>query len=244
MPNTILLLGPIVFQDFEVPEKVNFGGAQRLAIHQLPGGARVIDTLGRDDADISFSGTFSGEDATLRARALDELRALGTMLPLTWDVFTYSVVIREFRAQYERPGWIPFHITCTVLRDEAAAIVEAPLGLASAALGDLAAGVTLAAGLGIPAIGTALVASNLALAAPGATQRGTAAYANATTSLALSRDAITTGMATAEAALDGDALTTTTRFEHGVAELERLSTLTAARALVGRAAINLANAST
>lgn len=244
MSDTILLLGPIVFQDFEVPEKINFGGAQRLAIHQFPGGARVIDALGRDDADISFNGTFTGEDATLRARALDELRALGTVLPLTWDVFTYSVVIREFTAQYERPGWIPFRITCTVLRDEAAALIEAPLALAGSLLGDFSTAAALTAGFGLAAIGAALSAGTTAIATPGATQRGTAAYADASTRITLARDTIAAAINTAEAELDADAITTTTQLNRGVAALENLAALAAARAYTGRAAANLANAST
>ena len=63
MADVTLLLGPVAFQDFEVPCGVNFGGRQRLALHRLPGGSRVIDALGRDDAQISFSGIFSGSDA-------------------------------------------------------------------------------------------------------------------------------------------------------------------------------------
>ena len=50
----------IVFQDFELPSGINFGGRQRLALHRLPGGSRVIDALGRDDAQISFAGIFTG----------------------------------------------------------------------------------------------------------------------------------------------------------------------------------------
>lgn len=244
MPNTILLLGPIVFQDFEVPERINFGGAQRLTVHQFPGGARVIDTLGRDDADIAFSGTFTGEDATLRARTLDELRALGTVLPLTWDVFTYSVVIRDFTAQYERAGWIPFRITCTVLRDEAAALIGAPLALAGSMLGDFSAATALTAGLGLAAIGAALAASGTAIAVPGATQRGTAAYGDATARVAAARVAIATAIRAAETDLDADAVTTTARLDRGVVALESLSALAVARAYTGRAAANLANAST
>jgi hypothetical protein len=104
MSNVALLLGPIAFRNFEVPAAINIGGAQRLAIHRLLGGTRVIDTLGRDDTDISFSGTFSGPDATLRARLIDEMRVSGLSLPLTWDVFFYSVIIRKFEADY-RSGW-------------------------------------------------------------------------------------------------------------------------------------------
>ena len=70
MSDIALLLGPVAFQDFELPANIGFGGEQRLAVHCLPGGARVIDVLGRDDAEITFSGIFSGSDATLRARTL------------------------------------------------------------------------------------------------------------------------------------------------------------------------------
>ena len=237
MTDTVLILGPVAFRNFEIPERVNFGGAQRLAIHRLPGGSRVIDTLGRDDAEICFAGTFTGADATTRARALDELRALGSVLPLTWDVFTYSVVIREFAAAYERPGWIPFRIACTVLRDEAAAVLEAPLSLAGAVLGDLATGSALAAGFGLAAIATAL-------ATPEATRQGSAAHAAARARLAESRDTIAAAIAGAEAQLDPDTLTTATRLDKCITTLEQLSVLTSARAYMGRAAANLTNAST
>ena len=108
MSNVALLLGPVSFQSFEIPARINFGGAQRLAIHRLPGGTRVIDALGRDDSDISFSGTFSGPQATLRARAIDEMRVAGFSIPLTWDVFFYNVIIKKFEADYHSGWWIPY----------------------------------------------------------------------------------------------------------------------------------------
>lgn len=96
MSGIALILGPVVFQDFEAAAGIRFGGEQRIIVHKLPGGTRVIDSLGRDDAEITLSGTFSGPDGTLRARMLDELRAEGSVLPLTWDVFFYSVVHSRF----------------------------------------------------------------------------------------------------------------------------------------------------
>jgi len=237
MTDTTLLLGPVVFRDFEIPEHINFGGAQRLAVHELPGGARVIDTLGRDDADIVFSGIFTGTDAMLRARALDELRALGTVLALTWDVLTYSVVIKSFTALYQRAEWIPYHITCTVLRDEAAALVEAPLSLTTALLGDyvLAAAAALAGGV-------QLAAASTAVNAPGATQRGSAAHAAASAALADARADIATGLDSAGAAIAPDALTAASGIAQTDAALERLAQLAQARAYAGRAATNQANA--
>jgi hypothetical protein len=127
MRDVALLLGPVAFQDFEIPSGVNFGGRQRLALYRLPGGSRVIDALGRDDAQISFAGIFAGPNATQRARSLDQLRVAGTALPLTWDVLFYTVLISNFYADYRNGWWIPYQIVCTVLRDEASTLPQPAL---------------------------------------------------------------------------------------------------------------------
>lgn len=119
MSSISLVLGPVCFHDFEVPAQINIGGKQLLAIHQLAGGRRIVDCMGPADADIEFSGTFSGPTATSRARLLDLLRSTGSDLNLTWDAFVYTVVIGEFKANYSNPLWIPFSISCTVVRDKA-----------------------------------------------------------------------------------------------------------------------------
>ena len=174
MADVTLLLGPVVFQDFEVPSGVNFGGRQRLVMHRLPGGSRVIDALGRDDAQISFSGIFSGSDATLRARSLDQLRVAGIALPLTWDVLFYTVLISEFQASYRSSWWIPYRIVCTVLRDEASELIQFAASLATTALADIGTASGYAIDMRVD-----LSPLQAALAAPGATTRGTAAYAAA-----------------------------------------------------------------
>ena len=132
-----LILGPVVLSDFEVASGVTFGGGQALAVHDLPGGMRVIDALGRRDGPITFHGYFYGDDAAARARIVDELRGQGLPLPLIWDAFFYTVVIREFVADYQCGWWIPYRINCTVLQDEAAAIVDAVADLAGSVLGEI-----------------------------------------------------------------------------------------------------------
>jgi len=246
MSSSVLLLGPVAFQDFEIPERVNFGGAQRLVIHHLPGGARVIDAMGRDDAEISFNGIFSGENATLRARVIDELRAVGAELPLTWDAFFYSVVIKTFSADYHAGNWIPFHLTCAVLRDEAAAVTEAVASLATSILGDIstASGAALSLGIG-------LAFAQQALAQPNATTRGTVSYAEASARLASAREEIGASISAVETSLDlgtlfmpGDPLTGAAKLDVNENAMGRLASLGVARAYAGRAAANLANAST
>ncbi|MCW3477649.1 hypothetical protein [Limobrevibacterium gyesilva] len=228
-----LLLGPVLFQTFELPERISWGGAQRLTVHRLPGGARVIDAMGRDDAQITWTGVFTGSDGGLRARLVDLMRADGAVWPLTWDSFFYSVVVAEFRADYARANWIPYRIACTVLRDEAEALVEAGVSLAAGVLGDLAA----ADGLGG-------VVDMAALAVPGAATRGTAAYDSAVRSV----DGASTQIDGSMTAADGQMAAASLDGPSGLAQASgaagELAGLAQARGYVRRAQANLRNAST
>ncbi len=246
MSNTTLILGPIVFQDYEVPCGINFGGLQRLAVHTLPGGVRVVDSLGRDDADICFAGIFSGSNATLRARALDEMRALGILLPLTWDVFFYTVFIKQFQADYTTTNWIPYKVTCTVLRDEASAVIETALSLGATVIGDVASSVSQAASAGVD-----ISSTQTALSASTATVRDTAAYGAAQSSLADAQSSLSSAIGNVQASLPMTAITSPGSAAAGVTGLtnavdasQQLSQLVVAQAYAGRAAVNLANAST
>ncbi|MBV8524318.1 MAG: hypothetical protein JOY71_19685 [Acetobacteraceae bacterium] len=246
MSETILVLGPVAFEDFEIPSGISFGGKQRLAIHEMPGGARVIDSLGRDDTEITFSGIFSGQDATLRARSLDELRALGQTLPLTWDVFFYSVIIRSFEADYRSPWWIPYQIACTVLRDEASAAVETAISLAASVISDISAAATQAITAGID-----LSSTQSALLSSKSTVRGTDAYGLARTSLSAAQTSVAAQLSQSEASLDGSALfargpasTAAASLGMATSQAQSLAALVQARSYLGRAAINLSNAST
>jgi hypothetical protein len=245
MSEVALLLGPIAFQDFEVPSGVNFGGRQRLAVHRLPTGARIIDTLGRDDAEICFSGIFTGQDATLRARSVDVLRVAGTALPLTWDVFFYTVLISEFCADYRSGSWIPYFIRCTVLQDEASALAEVAVALGSALLGDINTAVGYASNAGLD-----LSRLQPALAAPGATTFGTTAFVDAQASLNDAQSSIAASAGSAESTLTGVSFADVGTAQAGINGLSAaadasgaLASLASANALVRRAAVNLGNAS-
>lgn len=246
MSDVALLLGPIVFQDFEIPAGINFGGRQRLALHHLPGGFRIINALGRDDAQISFSGIFTGSDATLRARSLDELRVAGIALPLTWDVLFYTVLIAEFRADYCNGWWIPYRIVCTVLQDEASALLQPVVSLATAVLTDIGAAAGYASDTGVD-----LSPLQSALAVPGATTRGTSAFVTAQSCLTDAQSSMGASIVAADATLTSTSVATAGSAQAGVAALSaateatgRLTSLVSADAYLRRTSINLANAST
>lgn len=138
------VLGPVAFQGFEVPERITLGGRQRLAVHTLPGGVRVVDAMGPDDGELAWSGMISGIDAAARVRQLDGMRQAGQALPLGWDGWRFTVIISRFEADCANPWWVPYQISCTVLAEGDLAVVEALPALAT-----LAEAVALGAGPGL-----------------------------------------------------------------------------------------------
>jgi hypothetical protein len=113
----ILTLGGVIFQDFEIPESIKAGGEQKLDIKKFLGGSRTIDVLGRDDADIEWSGRFRGSTAEQRCQQLNAMRVAGAPVQLTWSTFNYQVVINKFTFDYQSPLEIPYRICLTVQVD-------------------------------------------------------------------------------------------------------------------------------
>ncbi len=115
---TALTLGAITFSNMEIPESINFGGEQSMKVHKLVGGMREINTMGRDDADPTWRGTFRGFTALYRARYLDSIRIAGTPLILTYSQMRYSVVVKSFHADFMRNGFvIPYEIVVVISED-------------------------------------------------------------------------------------------------------------------------------
>jgi hypothetical protein len=226
MSDFSLTLGPVAFAGFELPSSITVGGRQRLAVHRLPGGLRIIDALGPDPADINFSGIFTGPDAADRARLLDVLRVAGETLPLAWDAFIYTVIVESFEADYRSPWWVPYRLSCTVLRDEAASLTTAAIELAPTLSADLLSAGSFAA------------TASAAIGVSGATTVGTAANAAAQASLGATLASIDTQIAFNTAAMQSSELSAT------VSAAGLLAQLTAARAYTARAARNLSSAST
>jgi len=117
--NITLTLGDFEFADVEIPESIQFGGRQNLAVHDLIGGVRIVDSMGAFSEPLQWSGMFRGPEALARARYLDAKRAEGRQLTLTWSEFRYQVIIREFRATFERSYQLPYSIALEVVQDEA-----------------------------------------------------------------------------------------------------------------------------
>jgi len=119
---TVLTLGGTQFGRYEVPEHIPFGGEQRLNVHRLIGGKKVVDVLGVDPVNPEWSGFFIGPNALTRARQIKVMMEAGAPLALTWSELSYTVVIRSFRCEFELASRIPYAIAVEVIADNVAPI--------------------------------------------------------------------------------------------------------------------------
>lgn len=245
MTNTVLMLGPVEFQAFEIPAGINIGGRQLVTLHQLAGGRRVIDCIGAADSDISFEGIFSGPTATQRAQALNLLRITGDTLTLSWNTFFYSVILQRFDAVFQSPTWVPYRITCTVVRDDSYYPTAPALTLSDSILADLS---TAAATCTISGIDFS--AAQAAISDPNAAVVDTDAYAEATASIATTQAALNRQITGAEAQLQASVVPTSNQPASLAAALntassaaQDLAMLSTAAAYTGQAALNLTTAS-
>lgn len=149
--DTTLTLGPVAFQGFEIPSEIAFGGEQALSVKKMVGGARVVDALGQDDADIAWEGRFQGPDAMDRALAIDEMRKGGQAQALTVAGLSYAVVVRKFAFRVQRLYQVLYEIALAVAQDNtlapaaASATLDDVVGSFMSSAAGLTPGITNAA---------------------------------------------------------------------------------------------------
>jgi hypothetical protein len=218
-----VMLGGVELQGFEVPSGLRFGGRQNMVVHRLPGGGRIVDVLGPDAADISWSGILAGGDANGRVVTLDTLRCAGAVIPLEWHGFQFPVLIAELNFTFRNAWWIPYYIRC-VVANPAGNTAMWPLPAANYAI---SADVTEASSF------TDMSGVVAALAPPDSGVQGTLDNATALAAIGQVTAATDVGIAAAGSALATDDLAAI------ASAAGTLANLSAARGFIARASSNL-----
>jgi len=122
---TRVILGDFEFSGLEVPEYTTPGaGKQQLVIHKLVGGRRVIDVMGVDYDNISWSGWIIGATAQERVTELETLRNEGKPLSLNIGSYYFSVLISNFVPVFEFEYRRRYSIELTIIDRLDAPITE------------------------------------------------------------------------------------------------------------------------
>lgn len=179
MADITLTLGQFVFSDFEIPESIPFGGEQRLTVKKLVGGARVIDALGDDPVPLVWGGIFLGADALNRAMALKSMKESGQVFPLSWDQFSYKVIIQSFLPDYRKAYYIPYRIACEVVSDNTKYVATPPPNVTDVINADTNTATTICNNVGNSTLSTAMSTLSSAIAAVSDFAKATQAQINA-----------------------------------------------------------------
>lgn len=133
-------IGSVTLTGMEVPSGVTFGGQQQIVIHRLPGGDRVIDLGGNDPNRIEMQGIFLGPSAQARAKALDQIRRAGQIVPLEVAGLSLRVYVQAYRYTYEAKGAICRYFMVLELPGEALNASSTSTSALSGLIGDDATG--------------------------------------------------------------------------------------------------------
>lgn len=238
-----VMLGPVVLQAYEVPERVTFGGRQQMAVHRLPGGGRVIDAMGPDEQNLVWQGMMLGPDAADRARMLDQLRQSGAVVPLLFGDMAYAVIVADFEADYRGTAWIGrYRIACMVLPGAMPPLASLAANLES----DLNAASELDPD-GVVAAAAALASSQMALQSAGILIAGSSGTDALQTALGGARSVLAATQGAAEAAMSAAITTASVSGSIGgtaglllvAGDAEQLARSGAMAGLIGRAQANL-----
>ncbi len=149
MADTQVQLGDFIFKDFEVPDHIPWGGEQRLKVHELIGGQKVVDAMGWFPKSLSWSGRFRGPAARDRALYVQGLFSAGKAVTLTWDAFRYSVNGKTFDPDFERFYEVPYSLTLEVIQDLTNPVAAPPTASVDEQVGgDLASAQSFGANIG------------------------------------------------------------------------------------------------
>ncbi|PHK92894.1 hypothetical protein CR162_21520 [Pseudoroseomonas rhizosphaerae] len=114
--STGVTLAGVALEGFESPSSMPWGGEQRHARFDFPGGGRTVQALGWSEKDVQFQGTFFGPDAVSKARRLEAAAKRGAAEILTWSDFWRTVLIVGFEADYTTSGLlVPYRVSCVVI---------------------------------------------------------------------------------------------------------------------------------
>ena len=136
-------LGGLSLNGYEVPDVLRVGGQQSLVVHKLPGGQRVLQSMGDDPAQLTLSGKFVGPTAATRALQFEAMRKSGQQVTLSAAGISVQAVVASFSYDYQMQGAVvPYQLTIEIVTQVALASSLSSSSLSSLVASDLGSAIT------------------------------------------------------------------------------------------------------
>ena len=122
----------IEFSGFETPHELGpFGGEQKIAVHEFPGGIRTIQTLGAFPSPLHWKGilmgaSVNGQSPMQRASSMDLLRRHGNQVQVRFgNLYSWTGIVTKFDAIIEHQNRINYECVIEPVSDDAVALSQA-----------------------------------------------------------------------------------------------------------------------
>jgi hypothetical protein len=115
----VVIIGGIALTLWQVPSEMPMPSAQMLNKHLLIGGQRQIDAMGPDPEVIAWKALSRGANAGAAMAALKALCSSGQTVPLTFNAYSYQVIVASFIPTYMRMNEWKYAISCEIVVDNA-----------------------------------------------------------------------------------------------------------------------------
>jgi hypothetical protein len=117
IPSDTLTIGGVAFLSEEHPSELEFPLAQVLAVHVNVGGSRVLQELGPNPEDVTWTGLLFAGNVSDRLAALKAMQVAAQPVTLSYLDQSYSVLIRKFTPKYLHRYRAQYSITVSVVAD-------------------------------------------------------------------------------------------------------------------------------
>lgn len=91
-----LTIGEVLFDQFEIPERLPISWKQARAVNEFPGGTRTIYALGSFPKPMRWGGYLLGANAFARVAAMERLCAAGLSVEMDYGPFAWLGLVTDF----------------------------------------------------------------------------------------------------------------------------------------------------
>ena len=113
--STPLTIGIVQFNSIECPDDLPIGAVeQKVAVIELLGGGRVVQSLGVQPKPVSWKGRLWGVNVQPRVEQLRAYSVLGTPQSIIWSGELWSGIVREFIPTYHQVYRADYDITLEI----------------------------------------------------------------------------------------------------------------------------------
>lgn len=108
---TVLTLGPVQFEDFEVPSSLtDLGGEHKIATHSFPGGYQTQQAFGAFPVPLTWEGHMTGTTAMFRKNELDRIRVAGREVVLSFGDKIFLGLVQTCRITVRHEWLVNYQI--------------------------------------------------------------------------------------------------------------------------------------